>query len=858
MIALAVSVLFSVLFPVADSTDEADRSILRTQRVEAAISIDGRLDETAWTNVSAATGFRQLEPKEGQEPTQKTGVRVLHGRDALYVGAMLYDKHPDRIRERLARRDNRNQADWFEVSLDSYLDRQTARTFAVNAAGVQRDGIVRSGSADERAFDASWDAIWRSAVRITDRGWVAELRIPYDMLRFSEADRQTWGLQFRRRIPRTSEVLEWPLVPRSERQASLVAEYGRLVGLQGLQPDRRVEVSPYVLGRARTQEAANAPGTIQSSGTADVGVDAEMGLGSNATLDMTINPDFGQVESDPSVLNLTAFETFFLEKRPFFIQGTDLFDFPLGLENIRGSIRPTELFYTRRIGAVDPVVGALKLTGRTQEGLAYGVLGATTGPGFMPKRGYAVGRAEQQIGPRSTVGGIVTAFDGPVEDARTGRRRSFVGGADWDIRFQEGAYRVEGHLTGSHRRTSTGAGAPSTGGELTTEFEKLQGDWTYDAGVRVRTPEYNPNDLGRLRRNNQVRLSSFVRHQFNGGQPIGPFQDLSGFFTVNQSWSYDSGLNRGTEPYLEFQGLTDGFRPITLTVDGKNLFGGVDLFETRGLGPRARPTAAISTLRIGTDTRRAWQLTPRVSWTARSDAGWTWSAGLDAQWDISSRLKLSGSLSYEQELGVVEWAANETFVRRGPDAWAIGAESAHPSELATADLRALDRSTAPLAAALSDVATTELSIDGQPTYYVPIYGGRDTERLNLTLRSNVALTTDLSFGFFGQLFAARGRYEDFRILSDTDDFDAFGAYPRRHDFARSSFIANAALRWEFRPGSELFVVWSQDRRLSRDDPSFRDRQAGTPYDRPTGRRLTDAFRDVPRNAFIVKLRYTLR
>jgi hypothetical protein len=744
MTVLAMSLLFSVLAPAPDSIDEGNRPVLRTKRIEATVSIDGRLEENVWENVPAATGFRQLEPQEGEKPTQETEVRVLYGRDALYVGAMLYDERPGRIRDRLARRDNRNKADWFEVSIDSYLDRQTARTFAVNAAGVQRDGIVRSGSADQRAFNASWDAIWRSAVRITDRGWIAELRIPYDMLRFLEAEKQTWGLQFRRRIP-PSEVLEWPLVPRSERQASLVAEYGRLTGLQGLQPDRRVEVSPYVLGRARTQE-----------------------------------------------------------------------------------------------------------------GLSYGVLGATTGPGFTPKRGYAVGRAEQQIGARSTVGGIVTAFDGPVEDGRTGRRRSLVGGADWDVRFRDGAYRVEGHLTGSHRRTSTGVEASSTGGELTTEFEKLQGDWTYDAGFRVRTPEYNPNDLGRLRRNNQVRVSSFVRHQFNGGQPIGPFQDLSGFFTVNQSWSYDSGLNRGTEPYLEFQGLTDGFRPITLTVDGKNLFGGVDLFETRGLGPRARPTAAISTLRIGTDTRRAWQLTPRVSWTARSDAGWTWSAGLDAQWDISSRLKLSGSLSYEQELGVVEWAANETFVRRGPDAWAIGAESAHPSELATADLRTLDRSTAPLAAALSDVATTELSIDGQPTYYVPIYGGRDTERLNLTLRSNVALTTDLSFGFFGQLFAARGRYEDFRILSDTDDFDAFGAYPRRHDFARSSFIANAALRWEFRPGSELFVVWSQDRRLSRDDPFFRDRQAGTPYDRPTGRRLTDAFRDVPRNAFIVKLRYTLR
>jgi hypothetical protein len=857
MVALAIGLVFSLLHPTADTTDARDRPTLRTQQVDAALSIDGRLAEATWSKASVASRFRQLEPREGSEPSQRTEVRVLYGRSALYVGAVLYDDQPGRIRDRLTRRDQRNEAGWFEVSIDSYYDRQTARTFAVNAAGVQRDGIVRSGSADRRAFNVSWDAIWRSAVRITDRGWVAELRIPYDMLRFSEADRQTWGIQFRRRIPRTSEVLEWPLVPRSERQASLVAEYGRLTGLRDLQPDRRVEVSPYVLGRARTREAPGAPGTVTRSGTADAGVNAEVGLGSSATLEATINPDFGQVESDPSVLNLTAFETFFPERRPFFTEGTDIFNFPLGLENVRGDIQPTELFYTRRIGAVDPVVGVLKLTGRTQGGLSYGVLGATTGPEFDPERGYAVGRVEQQLGPRSTLGGIAAAYDGPAAASSTGRRRSLVGGADWDLRFAGGTYRVEGHLTGSHRRTSAGERA-STGAEIVTEFEKLQGDWTYDAGVRVRTPEYNPNDLGRLRRNNQIRLSSFVRHQFNSGQPVGPFQDLSGFLTVNQSWSYDRRLNRGTEPYLEFQGLTDGFRPITLAVDGKDSFGGVDLFETRGLGPRVRPTAAITTLSVGTDSRRAWQLTPRLSWTARSDDGAAWSTGLDAEWNVASRLKLSGSLSYRQELGVVEWAANETFVRRGPGQWAIGSESASPSALGPDALRTLGRGTDQLAAALSGVSTAGTSIGGQPTYYVPVYGRRDTERLSLTLRSNVALTKDLSFEFFGQLFGARGRYRGFRVLSAPDDFDAYDGYPRRHDFARSSFIANAVLRWEFRPGSELFVVWSQDRRLRRTEPFFRDRRSSSPYDRPAGHRLTDAFREVPRNAFIVKLRYTIR
>lgn len=857
MIALAIGLVLATVSPAPDTTDDGDRPVLRARSIGTAPSIDGRLNEAAWSGAPVATGFQQLAPQEGRAPSQRTRVRILYGPDALYVGARLQDRAPARIRDRLARRDQRNEADWFEVSIDSYLDRQTARTFAVNAAGVQRDGIVRSGSADQRAFNASWDAIWRSAVRVTDQGWMVELRIPYDMLRFSEADQQTWGIQFRRRIPRTSEVLEWPLVPRSERQASLVAEYGRLVGLQGLDPDRRVEVAPYVVGRLQTQRTADALRSARTRSTADVGANAEVGLGSNATLEATINPDFGQVESDPSVLNLTSFETLFPERRPFFIQGTDIFNFPLGLENVRGNIQSAELFYTRRIGAVDPVIGALKLTGRTEDGLSYGTLGATTGPAFTPRRGYAAGRVEQQLGTRSTLGGIATAYDGPAE-ATGGRRRSLVVGTDWDLRFDEGTYRVEGHLTGSHRRTSAVSPSPTTGAELVTEFEKLQGDWTYDAGVRIRTPEYNPNDLGRLRRNNQIRLSSFVRHQFNGGQPVGPFQDLTGFFVVNQSWSYRRRLNRGTEPFLELKGLTDGFRPVALTVDGKNVFGGVDLFETRGLGPRVRPTAAITTLSAGTDTRRSWQVTPRISWTTRSDAGRAWSAGLDASWNVGSRLKLAASASFRQERGVVEWAANETFVQQGPGRWALGTEPAAPSALSADELISVTRGTDELAGALSDAPTAETSVAGKPTYYVPVYGRRDTERLDLTVRSNLAVTRNLSFEFFGQLFAARGRYRSFRILSAPDDLAPFAAYPRRHDFARSSFIANAVLRWEFRPGAELFAVWSQDRRLSRDDPFFRRQERRTPYARPTGQRLTDAFAEVPRNVFLLKLRYTFR
>jgi len=850
VLAFALAFLLTALTGPSAQSDTAGttaRSVLEAQRTRSTPSIDGQLSEAAWTDAPVARGFRQLRPNEGQDPSQRTEVRVLYGRDALYVGATLYDERRGRIRDRLARRDQLNQADWFSVSIDAYFDRQTARTFAVNAAGVQRDGIARGGGADP--VDPSWDAVWASEVRLTDDGWVAELRIPYDMLRFSTAERQTWGVQFRRRIPRTGEVLEWPLVPSGERRSSLVAEYGRLTGLQGLQPDRRLEVTPHALGRLRTNEETGASRDLQIQSTADVGAGFEVGVGGNTTLEGTVNPDFGQVESDPAVLNLTAFETFFDEKRPFFIDETDVFDFSLGFKS--------EMLYTRRIGADAPVVGALKLTGRSGQELLYGGMAATTGRDFRPNRAYGAGHLQKQVGPVSTVGGMVTAYAGPAAEA-DGRRRSVVGGVDWDLRFADNKGQVNGYVSATHRRGTTPELTPTTGLAMNAEVGRVRTDWNFNVGFRLRDDRFDPNDLGRLRTNNFFRLSSFHTYQFNGGESVGPFRRLSGKLNVDHSWSYRTRRSLGLYTFQELNALTEHVRPISLRLEGDYLFGGVDQFETRGLRPRARPRRGTVKLSMGTDTRRDWQVTARLSGTLRSDAGRTWTTGLDAEWNVGSRLKLSGSLSYEQELGVVEWAANETFVRRGPGAWAIGAESAPPGDLNADDLRPVERGTALLANALSDVPASETLLAGSPTYHVPLYGRRDTERLDLTLRSNVTVAEGLSVEFFGQLFGARGRYRDFRILSSPGDQDAFSAYPRRHDFARSSFIANAVLRWEFRPGSELFVVWSQDRRLSRDDPFFRDRRTASPYDRPTGRRLTDAFRDVPRNAFIVKLQYTLR
>jgi hypothetical protein len=799
------------------------------------MTVDARLVEPAWQEAPTASGFRQLAPNEGAEPSQPTEVHVVYGPDALYVGAYLYDDRPGRIQDRLTRRDDRNQADWFEVSIDSYLDRKTARTFAVNAAGVQRDGIVRG-----RGLDASWDGVWTSAVRLTSDGWVAELRIPYSMLRFNQAASQTWGLQFVRRIPRNSEVDEWALVPSTERSSGVVAAYGELTGLQNLNPARNIQIAPYTVGRVDTDESETSPGSMQVDAGYDVGGDLEMSLGPNVTLNATVNPDFGQVESDPAVLNLSAFETFFPEKRPFFVEGSDAFDFGLG----GGS----ELLYTRRIGGSASVIGATKITGRTPEGLTFGVLGAATGEAFDPSHGYGAARLRQDIGTYSTAGGMVTTFSGPGGDA--GRRRSISAGTDWDLRLQGNTYQVQGFVAGTHRASTAPGVDAETGLSFETEVGRAQGPWTYEIGSRFVGPSFDPNDAGRQRQNNFFRLSGEADHRFNAGKPFGPFQQASLFSFVGQSWSVREGLSRGLGFFLGANFDTKSFREIRLRTNGDYLLGGYDLFETRGLGPRAKPRTYRARLSIETDSRRAWQLEPGVNVQTYSDGGLEYGASLETDWTASEHLSLRGEVEYNVDDAVIDWASNETFRRAPNGTWAIGTEGAPPDELGPGDFHPLQTGHERLDAIFSSPSA------GGRHHYVPVYGARDTRRLNITLRSTVTLTPDLSVELFNQLFAARGQYTQFQILQSRDALVDFAAYPKRHDFASYSFLANTVLRWEFRPGSELFAVWSQSRRASPDAPFFAGQRA-SPFGPSTRERLLDTFSVFPQNAFILKVRYLL-
>src|SRR5688572_9699276 len=396
-----------------DSTDIVRKRAQAVRVAPGSVNIDGRLDDAAWRDTVPATDFLQREPMEGAPPSDGMEVRFAYDDDALYVGARMSSSIP--LQAPMGRRDEGDQSEYFGVLLDTYLDRRTSYTFGVTAAGVRLDTYhPRDRSWDD---DSSFDPVWRARTSTDAQGWTAELWIPLAQLRFTDPSPQGWGPNIRRWVPSRNEDVYWQLIARTDDR--LASRFGDLHGIDGIRPSRRIELMPYVASSSHVigvREDGD-PFTAGANVAGRIGVDAKVGIGSNLTLEATVNPDFGQVEADPAEVNLSAFETFFTERRPFFVEGIDLLQGPVN-----------NFFYSRRIGAspvgdadadfVDfpaqsSILGAAKLTGRLESGLSIGVLGALTAeesartftfPNVFdrvrvaPRTTYGVTRLQQEFG----------------------------------------------------------------------------------------------------------------------------------------------------------------------------------------------------------------------------------------------------------------------------------------------------------------------------------------------------------------------------------------------------------------------------------------------------------------------------
>lgn len=764
-------------------------------------SVDGRLDDAAWENAPAHSGFYQRDPAEGEPATERTVFRICYDDEALYVGIRCYDSEPEGIVARLTRRDDDIEADWVRVSLDPRLDRQTGFWFSAYASGAVVDGVY-SG---DRSMDSAWNGVWEVETRVDGKGWTAEYRIPYHALRFSPDEDYVWGLNVERDICRKQERVHWSLTPRSS--TGLVSRFGRLEGLRDVEPPLHLELVPYAMGR-----------TIVDGGEdwfGNIGTDLRYGITSGTSLNLTINPDFGQVEADPATLNLTAFEEFYEEKRPFFIEGSSIF-----------SNADYDVFHSRRIGRrpgylslpddvreVDrpeatTIGGAVKLTGKTRNQTTFGVLNAVTAREYAeverqhdgqvhkekilvePLANYLVGRVKRDVlDGTSMIGAMVTSVH--REDAAS----AYTGVADWDLRYDQGRYQITGTLAG----TRTGRSGERKNGYIGhLEFDKRGGWLEAETGVAAISPDADLNDVGYLRRGDQIsNWYSATVYRHTRWRALQRF-DVSTEWELE--WNYD-GL------------LLDNAMDVSLWADTRSNwdlhfhvgreFRSMDDDDVRRGGPVIhRPAENWVHCQVETDDRRALTFSVRPAYR-RHDGGAAYerSLQLSAGWRPASGVWLYVAPAYVHQVRDAQWVD-----------------------------------------AIADAAMPE------GVHFV--YGELDSKTLDLTTRARISFTPDVSLELYLQPFVAIGDYTSFKELveQETYRFEPYQLEDNR-DFHRRSLNSNLVLRWEFRPGSILYTVWSQSRDASLPEVTDEDLEL-----RPLSR-LGSAFTDEGRNVFLVKISY---
>ena len=833
------------VLPAADAGESrATARAAIARRAERAPTIDGRDDDAAWRGAQVIDQFLEYEPTPAAVPRFRTEVRVLFDDKYLYVGARMFDPAPDSIISLLSRRDVRTQSEQLKLVIDSYHDRRTAYQFILNPAGVKRDFYVYNDATE----DVTWDAVWDGAARVDSAGWVAEFRIPLSQLRFPKRDAHTFGLMIVRDVARTGQRISWPLYRRDVQ--GYVSQAGEISGFAGFATPRRLEVSPYVVTKNVTQARAGTNAGYTHPQEQAIGADLKYGLTSNLTVDATINPDFGQVEADPAVLNLGAFEQFFEERRPFFLEGAGIFTFRNSCNDIDTGCRG--LFYSRRIGrapqlggsygdASSPVnttiLGAAKITGRLPSGLSIGVLDAVTqrevgtrDRTIEPGTNYFAARATQDLNKgQGDFGAMITAVNRDVDTltARFLRSNAYTGGLDFRYRFFKRNYELHTSLSGSrvagtrdaitalqrdgvHRyqrpdddvaldpnRTSL------VGDAERVSFSKFGGGRTRFQSVYQRySPGFEINDLGFQQRADEQLFRNWFAYQIQ--QPTALFRMAFFNFNAMGSWTTD-GLalqrNLNTNWHLQFKNMMWGH--FGTNVGG---FGGVyDDRDARG-GPAVRRSTSWEVWSgVEGDNRKPW--TPYLyAGVYGGDEGNTKGYWMEPSVNLRLRSQFSASLGvyYNRVSDNSQWYGNY---------------------------------------GVSGVDTTHYT-----------FAHLDQRTLSLTTRLNYTASPTLSFQFYGQPYIALGEYSDWRELANpraeayADRYRPYGAGrdPGGLDFKQ--LRTNSVLRWEYRPGSTLFVVWAHGRDAFTTDPN----------DRLNVRReYSDLLGLHPNNTFLVKLSYWL-
>ncbi|HEY5923071.1 MAG TPA: DUF5916 domain-containing protein [Kofleriaceae bacterium] len=798
------------------------------------VAIDGRLDEAVWTAAPRQGSFTQRFPKDGAKASQDTQFALLFDDDAIYVGVWASDPEPHKIRRTLTRRDVNVLADAVLIGIDSYHDKRTAYVFQLNAAGVQRDMMLF----DDMAQDDTWDAVWTGDVAITPQGWTAEVRIPLNQLRFAGGDKHEWGLQVVRVVGRNQEESAWSPWPRTGNQ--IVSRFGVIDGIEVTKPARRLELLPYASGGLQTQPVeAGDPLNAETSALGNAGVDLKYGLGPAFTMSATLNPDFGQVEADPSQVNLSANELFFAEKRPFFLEGADLFKLPIG----SGGNQIEGAFYSRRIGAAPPepdmayeyiaaptattIYSAAKLTGKTNTGWSVGVLDAITGeesatvvdgtgtqmrPVVAPLTNYAVGRVKRDLrGGKTTVGLSATsvhralASDTPL--AAINHDQAYTAGAQVTHRWGDNAWELDAHGVGSYVHGTTDAitrtqqlnrhlyqRPDADHVEVDPTRTSLAGmgmswavgrsgetkHWRWAQGGDLRTPGLELNDVGFQFFSDRLETWGWLEYR----------EDDPGD-TVN-NWRAEIVPFEVTtlEPRLIAYGTNAAISAqLTNYWSFRNSWhveaGGWDVMALRG-GPALRTDASVnSNIGVSTDSRK----------DLRGDFWVNWFRNFAAD---AIQVNTGGGANIQARSNIDVFVGLDWTQRTDPMQY-----------------------------------ITQVEDTGGRTHYV--FGTIAQTVVSLTTRVNWTFSPKLSLQLYAQPFIAAGNYRElkdvdnphaqrfedrFHVLTGNDYSVTDGTVSVSHngtyafaqpDFDFGELRSTVVLRWEYRPGSAVFAIWSHGR-----------------------------------------------
>ena len=802
-IAIIIIAIFAGGDPLWGHVQGGEGKPLRAIRIHATPpKIDGHLDDLIWQQAPVFTGFTQRRPDTGQAATESTTVQFAYDDKALYVGVMAFDRQPEYIVARLARRDQWSEADFVQVAIDAHHDHQTNFVFQVFAGGSLTDGYNYD---DGGGWDSAWDGVWQARQSRHENGWCVEYKIPYQALRFSPQEKYTWGINVIRYISRKKEDVYWRMVPLE--QSGWPSHFDHLEGIEQIIPPKPLEIMPYIVGRSTFISDA---GSDSRDFFGNLGVNMRYGLTSGLSLNATVNPDFGQVEADPAVLNLSVFETFFEERRPFFVDGADNFRTPI------------QLFYSRRIGkqpgfnripsgfkVVDrpdftTILGAVKIMGKTTGKTSFGFMEALTAREYAalesvegeknrrdfivePRSHILVGRVQQDLFQgNSHIGLTGTSLN------RHQAADAYSGSVDWWLHSGQNTYDFWGQLAGSQ----AGAAAERKrgwGNEMAVGKRSgwLRGEFHWKAYSK----DFEINDLGFLWRNNyyETRLQLALHKD----RPWSLFRRNNLSIEQWRRWNLDDVVlanGIGLSTWHQFSTYWELFGSID------HDFRTQDDLDTRGGPLIVRPASTDFNLQIESDDRRA--ISSQLGFSGGNDTeGSSWRAlALSVEIKPADYIEYHFQPRYQWGFDDAQWVGN---------------------------------------------------IDADGNGIVEhVYGTLSSKTLDLTTRLNVIFSRDLSLELYVQPFLAVGTYNNFKELARPSSYlftpYSASALSYNPDFRRRSLQSNMVLRWEYRPGSTLFLVWSQANSAFSPEPSFRPLK-----------NIGESFLDAGSDLFFIKANYWL-